>query len=50
MALFKKFEASEVNTRDNAKANYARKIKEELIELYPEFEGTFNLMIPKKYH
>jgi PUA domain protein len=48
MALFKKFEASEVNTRDNAKANYARKIKEELIELYPEFEGTFNLMIPKK--
>ena len=48
MALFKKFESSEVNTRDNAKASYARKIKEELVELYPEFEGTFNLIIPKK--
>lgn len=48
MALFKKFESSEINNRDNAKASYARKIKEELVELYPSFEGTFDLMIPKK--
>eukprot|EP00461_Guttulinopsis_vulgaris_P002840 UN02841 len=45
MALFKKFSADEINTRDNAKQSYAKKIKEELLEAYPLFEADINVMI-----